>query len=278
MDFFFSLLTFSNAIKSIKYAINTRQDCMTDNGPSTEYLFIYPWTVTAAVSADTHLCILRRLVFSSPAKDLTLRMEAGWLLEKEGVQEIWDEAPCYTSLRSTCGGCYGGLGKLTVDREWEHKDNRAVLWVCRGGRGTSVFPAALLLLLREKNTLSSSALSTGGSNIFFHAGILTSNILSAFSMKWSTLGLSRQLASVGLWHSLFSSSLERWAEPADCPSSLCTNTLFPSRDPGLCVGGVFLFFGGREVMITVRKFSVYFLWLPLMDGTAKTEVFLFRGK
>lgn len=44
---------------------------MTDNGPSTEYLFIYPWTVTAAVPADTHLCTLRWLVLSSPAKDLT---------------------------------------------------------------------------------------------------------------------------------------------------------------------------------------------------------------
>lgn len=59
---------------------------------------------------------------------------------------------CYTSLRCTCSGCYEGLGKLTVDREREHKrekDNSAMLYVCRGG---GRLQSTLLLLLRRKTS------------------------------------------------------------------------------------------------------------------------------
>ena len=45
---------------------------MTDNGPSPEYLFIYPWTVTAAVLADTRTSIVQvGFLSSSPAQGLT---------------------------------------------------------------------------------------------------------------------------------------------------------------------------------------------------------------
>lgn len=63
------------------------------------------------------------------------------------------------------------------------------------------------------------------------------------------------LASVGLWHSLFSSSLEKWAELAALPSSAPTLSLpfffLPPRRPFDYVPVACMAFGGHQVMITL---------------------------
>ena len=63
------------------------QRSMTDNGPSPEYLFIYPWTVTAAVVAVTHLSCLSQLPLPLL---LSVRVE---MRMKGGEWENEDEAP-----------------------------------------------------------------------------------------------------------------------------------------------------------------------------------------
>lgn len=149
---------------------------MTDNGSSPEYQFIYPRTV------------IHTFYSSSPAQDDLMQLQSYavfplavtevLLLEKEGLLENWDEAPCYTPLRSTCSSCYGGLGKLTVDREWEHKDNSIIAVYMQRWKGDFNQLNTPTVAMKIKILFSSLASATGGSNIFLQAPVL--NILSAF--------------------------------------------------------------------------------------------------
>lgn len=63
-----------------------------------------------------------------------------------------------------------------MDREREHKDNSAMLYVEGGGDFNQLHTSTVAKRERKKTHFILLALSTGGSNIFLQAGVLTSDI------------------------------------------------------------------------------------------------------
>lgn len=120
-----------------------------------------------------------------------------------------------------------------------------MLYICRGGTG-----------LQSTRSFKKKHIK----NTFFpgfvnwwlkpHAPGFNINIKYSVCFPVTTRNTWRRylLASVGLWHSLFSSSLEKWAELA-APPFICTNTLPPfffSSPPEtfrLCASGMYGFWG-----------------------------------
>lgn len=127
-----------------------------------------------------------------------------------------------------------------------------MLYICRGGTG-----------LQSTRSLKKKHIK----NTFFpgfvnwwlkpHAPGFNINIKYSVCFPVTTRNTWRRylLASVGPWHSLFSSSLEKWAELA-APPFICTNTLppfffLPPRRPFDYVPVACMAFGGHQVMITL---------------------------
>lgn len=127
-----------------------------------------------------------------------------------------------------------------------------MLYICRGGMG-----------LQSTRSLKKKHIK----NTFFpgfvnwwlkpHAPGFNINIKYSVCFPVTTRNTWRRylLASVGPWHSLFSSSLEKWAELA-APPVICTNTLppfffSPPWRPFDYVPVACMAFGGHQVMITL---------------------------